>query len=141
MSIGDEQCFGYASRTECVDAAANHLEIFRLHNLHQSHCTVPLKFLLLDCSVRRSADRGNFTNSVSLRFWGYFLFSQPGPFLLVQHVSSSPRSPRKQYTNQSCCERADTLLSCSSPKSCSYRPTEQQLTMRQQAREDEPCWT
>jgi hypothetical protein len=32
MSIGVELCFGYASRTEWVDAAANHLEIFRLHN-------------------------------------------------------------------------------------------------------------
>ena len=31
-SIRDRQCFGYASRTEWVDAAANHLEIFRLHN-------------------------------------------------------------------------------------------------------------
>lgn len=140
MSIGDEQCFGYASRTECVDAAANHLEIFRLHNLHQPHCTVPLQALLLDCSVRRSADRRSFTDSFSLRFWSFCLFSQPDPLLLVQRVNSSSPSLRRSC-EQLRCERADISLSCNSPKPCSYRPTEQQLTMRQKARDYKPCWT
>jgi hypothetical protein len=42
MEFRDEQCFGYASRTEWVDAAANHLEMLRLHNLHQPRSTAPL---------------------------------------------------------------------------------------------------
>ncbi|KAH0358360.1 hypothetical protein KCU83_g251, partial [Aureobasidium melanogenum] len=63
MSLGDEQCFGYASRTECVDAAANHLEIFRLHNLHQPHCTAPLK---LYCSIAVCAGAVIFSPSLIL---------------------------------------------------------------------------
>lgn len=41
------KCLGYASRTGWVDAAANHLEIFRLHKLHQPRSTALLSTALL----------------------------------------------------------------------------------------------
>lgn len=60
-SVRVEQCFGYASRTEWVDAAANHLEIFRLHNLHRPRCTAPLSFsarLPSSASMLELTDKG-----------------------------------------------------------------------------------